>query len=210
VPRRYVALVVIIALTAECSVTAQPTDEPRRNATLSLSSYEQIGAAAPVETRVFWDRSKNWEDPGYRNVTIISRTHTYRNLSGTDTAVVYTTPRKRYAESDRVRSLSASNLTDLATRSVEVPPLGNNSGPTYRGSLLDRNVTVRTITDTGGNATGYVTRVARDDVVVVVVVAGEADRPTVQRILDGVTLSGGFAVDDDSAETLATGASPDE
>lgn len=206
--RRYVALVVVIALTAGCSVTAQPTDEPRRNATLSLPSYEQVDEAAPVETRAFWDRSENWEDPGYRNVTVTSRARAYRNLSGTDTVVVYTTPKKRYAESDRVRSLSAPDLTDLATRSVDVPPLGDNSGPTDRGSLLDENVTVRTITDPGGNATGYVTRVARDDAVVVVVVAGEVDGPTVQRVLDGVTLSGVAA--DDSAETLVTEASPDE
>jgi hypothetical protein len=195
VSRRYVALVVVVALAAGCSATAQPTDEPRRNATLSLQSYEQTGEASPVETRVFWDRSKNWEDPGNRNVTVTSRAHAYRNLSGTDTVVVYTTPKKRYAESDSLRSLPAPDLAELATRSVEVPPLGNDSGPTYRASLLEENVTVRTVTDTSGNTTGHVARVARSDAIVVVVVADGADRRTVERVLDGVTLDASFAAE---------------
>jgi hypothetical protein len=193
--RRYVALVVVIALAAGCSATAQPTDEPRRNATLSLESYEQASEAAPVETRVFWDRSKNWEDPGHRNVTVTSHAREYHNLSGTDTVVVYTTPKKRYAESDSVRSLPAPDLADLATRSVGVPPIGNNSGSAYRASLLAQNVTVRTVTDDAGDATGYVARTVREDAIVVVVVAGEAEKPTVERVLDGVTLYEGFTTE---------------
>ena len=49
---RYVAwLVVVIALTAGCSATGQPADEPKSNAT--LSGYEHTGSASSVEKRVF-------------------------------------------------------------------------------------------------------------------------------------------------------------
>lgn len=191
VSERYVAsLLVVLALTAGCSTTALPTEEPVRNATLSSSGYERAGAAAPVETRLFWDRSKSWEDPGNRTAAITSRANTYRNASGADRVVVYTTPTKRYVGDDRIRSLSAPNMTALAVRSVEIPgaSFGNDSGPSYRASLLDEEVTVRTVTDDDGTTTGHVAHVVRDDVIVIVVVTGDADRATVERVLGGVTL----------------------
>jgi hypothetical protein len=89
-----------------------------------------------------------------------------------------------------VRSLSAPELADLATGAVDVSLTGNNSGPTYNASLLDTGVTVRTVTDAGSTTTAHVARVARDDVIVVVAVAGGADRTTVERVLGGVTLHG--------------------
>ena len=180
----------IIALTAGCSATAQSAETPSRNRTLSLPNYEYAGSASSEENRVFWDRSKSWEDPGNRSARIVSYTHTYRNLNDTDTVAVYTIPRKKYVGSDSVRSLSAPELADLATGLVDVRLPGNESGPTYRASLLDRDVTVRTITDAGGNATGHVTRVIRDDVIVAVAVAGEANRTTVERVLGNVSLYG--------------------
>jgi hypothetical protein len=191
VSRRYAAwLVVAIALTAGCGATAQLTDEPTRNATLSLPAYEQTDGVSSTETRVFWDRSKTWENPGNRSVRVTSQTYTYRNSSGTDTVVVYTTPRKRYVGSDQLRSLPAPDLADLVTRSADVRPPGNDSGPSYRSSLLDEGVTVQTITHDPNDTTGHVAHATRDDAIVVVVVVGEADRSTVERVLGGVTLYG--------------------
>ena len=184
-------LVVIVALAAGCSATAQVTDEPTRNATLSLPGYEQTDGVSSVETRVFWDRSKTWENPGNRSVRVTSHTYTYRNSSGTDSVVVYTTPKKRYVGSDRLRSLPASDLADLATRSADVRPPGNDSGPSYRTSLLGTDVTVQTITHDVNDTTDYVAHAARDDAIVVVVVIGEADQSTVERVLGGVTLYAG-------------------
>jgi len=187
---QHAAWLVVLLLAAGCSTTAQPPDAAASNATLSLSGYEDAGNASAVERRTFWDRSKSWEDPGNRTARVASRTHAYRNTSGADSVVVYTTPARRYVGEDRIRSLSALALAELATRSVGAPPLGNASGPTYRASLLDDDVTVRTVTD-GGETTAHVARVVRDDVIVVVVVAG-ADRATVERVLGGVTLSRGL------------------
>jgi hypothetical protein len=186
-------VVVLLVLTAGCGTTVTPTDEPERNAT--LSGYEPTATVSPVETRAFWDRSSNWEDPDVRNATITSRTHVYRNLSGADAAVVYTTPTKPYVQSDRPRSMSAVELADLATRAVAIPQLGTDSRRAYSGSLLDREVTVRALADSDGTATGYVAHVATGDAVVVVVVVGDVDRSTVGRVLDGVTLDGGVAAE---------------
>lgn len=187
--RRYaVWLVVAIALTAGCSASVQSAEKPTRNATLSLPEYEHTGGASSVETRVFWDRSKSWEDPGNRSAPVTSRTYTYRNSSGTDTVVVYTTPNKRYVGPDRVRSLPAPDLADLATRSVEVRPSGTISGSSYRTTLLGTEATVRTVTHAEHNTTDYVAQGTRDDAIVVVVVVGGADRATVERVLDGVSL----------------------
>jgi hypothetical protein len=182
--------VLVIALAAGCSATAQSAETPSKNATLSLSNYEHEGAASSDEVRSFWDRSKSWEDPGNRSARITSHTHTYRSLNDTNTVAVYTIPRKKYVGSDSVRSLSAPELADLITGSVDMSLPGNESGPTYRASLLDKDVTVRTVTDAGGNATGHVARVPRDDVIVAVRVAGGADRTTVRRVLDSVSLHG--------------------
>lgn len=190
-PRRYaIWLVFVLALTAGCSASGQPADEPRRNASLSLPEYERTGAATSVETRVFWDRSKSWEDPGNRTGEITSHALAYRNSSGTDTVVVYTTPRKRYVGTDSVRSLPAPEMADLATRSVETPPLGDATGRSYRASLFGENVTVRTVTDAANGTTGHVTHIVGDDAIVVVVVVGDVDRTTVERVLEGVTLYG--------------------
>ncbi len=195
VSRLHSALLLVLLLTAGCSATAQPPDAPTRNATLSLSGYEQAGGASSIERRTFWDRSKSWEDPGNRTARVASRSYTYRNRSGADSVVVYTIPTKRYVGFDRVRTLSAPALADRVTQSAEVPPLGNDTGPTYRASLLDENVTVRTVVDAGGNITGHVARVVRDDVTVVVVLMGDADRRTVRRVLRGVTLDGRLVTD---------------
>jgi hypothetical protein len=195
---RYVAcLVVVIVLTAGCSTSALPAEQPVRNATLSLSDYERTGAASPVETRTFWDRSKSWEDPGNRTATITSRANAYRNTSGAEAVVVYTTPTKRYVGADRIRSLSAPDMARLATGATEAPtaPLGNDTGRSYRGSLLGEEVTVRTVIDDTGTTTGHVAHVVRDDVIVIVVVGGEADRATVERVLDAVTLFEGLSTD---------------
>lgn len=187
--RRYVAwLIVLVALTAGCSATGQPADETERNATLSLPGYEQTGDASPVETRFFWDRSKSWENPGNRSVTVTSHAATYSNLSGTDTAVVYTTLNKPYVGSDRLRSLPAPDLADLATRSVETRPIGNTSDSSYRATLFDNEVTVRTVTDAGNDTTVHVAQGTRGDALVVVVVAGDVERSTVDRVLGSVTL----------------------
>lgn len=187
--------VVLLVLTAGCGTTAQETDEPVRNATLSVSGYDPIADASPVETRAFWDRTSNWEDPDVRNVTVTSRTRTYHNLSGADTVVVYTTPKRPYVQADRPRSMSPVELAALATRPVDVDPAGTDSRPGHTASLLDRNVTVHTLTDVDGITTGYVASVATSDAVVVVVVDGDADSRTVDRVLGGVTLSDGVETD---------------
>ena len=187
------AVVVILVLTAGCGTTAQPTDEPVRNAT--LSGDEPTADASPVEIRAFWDRTSNWEDPDVRNVTVTSRARTYHGVTGADAVVVYTTPKKPYVRADRPRSMSPPELAALATRSADVSPTGTDSRPAHAASLLDRNVTVHTLTDADGTATGHVASVATSDAVIVVVVAGDADSRTVGRILDGVTLSGGVGAD---------------
>jgi hypothetical protein len=192
-PGARAVVVVLIVLTAGCGTTAHPTDEPRRNATLSLSGYEPASDASPVETRAFWDRSSNWEDPRVRNATITSRTYTYRNLSGTETVVVYTTPKKPYVKSDRPRSMSPVELVDLATRSVDTPSLGTDTRNASSGTLLDREVPVRALTDGDGPTTGYVAHGVTSDAVVIVVVTGDADRRTVGRVLGNVTLNSGVA-----------------
>lgn len=194
---RYAAwLVVVIALTAGCSATGQPADEPKRNATLSLSGYEHTGGASSIERRVFYDRSRSWENPGNRTVVATSRASTYSNASGTDTAVVYTTLNRPYVGSDRVRSLPAPDMADLATRPVETRPLGNASGSSYRAVLLDEEATVRTVTRAGDETTAHVAHVTRDDAIVVVVVVGDVDRSTAERVLGGVTLRGSSARSD--------------
>jgi len=184
--------VVLLVLTAGCGTTAELTDEPGLNATLSASGYERTADESPVETRAFWDRTSNWEDPDVRNLTVTSRTRAYHNLSGADTVVVYTTPKRPYVEADRPRSMSPVELAALATRPVEIGPVGTDSRPSHTASLLDRNVTVHALTDTDGTTTEHVASVATGDAVVVVVVVGDADRRTVDRALGGVTLSGGF------------------
>lgn len=187
--RRHAAwLVVIIALTAGCTGAGQTTDEPERNATLSLPGYEQTGSASSVEERVYWDRSKSWENPGNRTVAAVGRTAAYANSSGPDTAFVYTTLNKPYVGPDRVRSLSAPELAGLATRSVETPPLGNTTGSSYRAPLLGEEVTVRTVARAPNSTTAHVAQGTRDDVIVVVAVLGDVDRSTVKRVLGGVTL----------------------
>jgi len=187
--------VVLLVLTAGCGTTAQLTDEPARNATLSLSGYERTADAAPVETRAFWDRSSTWEDPRVRNVTVTSRTHTYRNVTGADAVVVYTTPKKPYVKADRPRSMSPVELAGLATRSVDTPPLGTDSREAYPASLLDTNVTVRALTGADGTPTGHVAHATTSDAVIVVVVVGDADRRTVGRVLGRVTMYGGFGAE---------------
>ena len=179
-------------LTAGCGTTAELTDEPRRNAT--LPGQEPTANASPVAERAFWDRSSTWEDPRVRNVTVTSRTYTYRNLSGADTVVVYTTPKKPYVQADRPRSMSPAELAALATRSVESPPPGTDSRPTGAAPLLDRNVTVQALSDAEG-PTSYVAHATTSDAVVIVVVSGDADDRTIERVLDGVTLYGGFGAD---------------
>ena len=178
---------VLIALTAGCGTTAQLTDTSTRNATLPLSAYERTAEASPVDTRLFWDRSENWEDPGNRNVTVTSRAYAYRNASGADAVVVYTTPKKPYAGDDKVRSMSPAALAELATGSVRTPPLGTDSDPAYRAALLERTVTVHELTRADGDGTAHVASTSRDDAYVVVVVTGGAERSTVERILGGVT-----------------------
>ena len=181
-----IAVVALLVLTAGCGATVQPTDQPVRNAT--LSENEPAADASPVETRAFWDRTSNWEDPRVRNVTVTSRTRTYRDAGGADAVIVYTTPKKPYVKADRPRSMSPVELATLATRSTDIPWTGTDSRPAHTASLLDRNVTVHALTDTGGTATGHVASVATGDAVVVVVVVGDADTQTVDRVLDGVTM----------------------
>jgi hypothetical protein len=190
-----VAVVALILLTAGCGATAEPTDEPQRNATLSLSGYDPAANASPVTERAFWDRSSTWEDPRVRNVTVTSRTHTYRNLSGADAVVVYTTPKKPYVQADRPRSMTPGELAALATRSVDTPRLGTDSRPAGSASLLDQNVTVQALSDAGAPTTGHVAHITTSDAVVIVVVVGDADDRTIERVLDGVTLYGGFGTD---------------
>ncbi len=185
-----VCLVLVIILTAGCGATAQSSERPSKNATLSLPDYNATEEASSDEMRVFWDRSKSWEDPGNRSAMIASHTHAYHNPNNTHPVAVYTIPKKKYVGSHSVRSLSAPALAGLATESVDVRLPGNESGPTYSASLLDKSVTVRTVTGAGENATGHVTQVIRDDVIVVVAVAGGADRATVRRVLGGVSLYG--------------------
>ena len=183
---------VLVVLTAGCGTTAYPTHEPEQNAT--LSGYDPGSGASPVETRAFWDRSSNWEDPDVRNATVTSRAYTYRNVSGGE-AVVYTTPKRPYVESDRPRSMSPVELAALATRSVDTPSPGTDSRQVFTGTLLDREAPVRAVTDGDGPTTGYVAHVVTSDavVVVVVVVTGDADRRTVERVLGNVTLNSGVA-----------------
>ncbi|GGJ02509.1 hypothetical protein GCM10008995_10370 [Halobellus salinus] len=189
---RAVALLLVV-LTAGCGTTAYPTDNPEQNAT--LPGYDPGSDVSPVETRAFWDRSSNWEDPDVRNATVTSRAYAYPTLRGTDAAVVYTTPKKPYVESDRPRSMSPVELAALATRSVDTPLPGTDSRRVFSGTLLDREVPVQALTDGNGTTTGYVAHVATSDavVVVVVVVAGGADRRTVTRVLSNVTLNSGVA-----------------
>ena len=187
-----VAVVALILLTAGCGTTAELTDEPRRNAT--LSGYDPAANTSPVAERAFWDRSSTWEDPRVRNVTVTSRTYTYRNRSGADAVVVYTTPKKPYVQADRPRSMSPVELAALATRSVDSPPLVTDSRPAASASLLDRNVTVQALSD-AGDTTGYVAHATTSDAVVIVVVSGDADDRTIERVLDSVTLYGGFGAD---------------
>jgi hypothetical protein len=178
-------LVVLVAL-AGCGASAGPV-EPADSATLSVSGYERTERVTSNGTRVFWDRSKSWEDPGNRTVTVTSHTETYRNASGDDAVVVHTLPKKPYVGADRVRAFSGTELAALATGPVAVRPRGVAEGATYRASLLGTEVTVRTLTDEDGTVTEHVARVAQRGVIVVVVVSG-ADRPTAERALDGVTL----------------------
>lgn len=191
-----VAVAALLVLTAGCGTTAHQTDAPVQNATLSVSGYERTADASPVETRAFWDRTSNWEDPGVRNVTVTSRTRTYHNLSGAGTVVVYTTPKKPYVEADRPRSMSPVELAVLATRPVAVDPAGTDSRPGHTASLLDRSVTVHELTDTDGTTTGHVASVATSDAVVVVVIGADADDRTVDHVLDGVTLYGAVETDE--------------
>jgi hypothetical protein len=88
-------------------------------------------------------------------------------------------------------------MAGLATGSTEVPtpPLGNDTGRSYRGSLLGEEVTVRMVIDDTGTTTSHVAHVVRDDVIIIVVVSGEADRATVERVLNGVTLFQGLSTD---------------
>jgi hypothetical protein len=194
-PGPLAAVAVLLVLTAGCGTTAELTDTPSGNASLSVAGYEPIADTSPVETRAFWDRSSTWEDPRVRNVTVTSRTRTYHNASGADTVVVYTTPKKPYVKADRPRSMSPAELAALATRSVDLPALGPDSRPTRDASLLDRNVTVHTLSTSDGTPTGHVASVATSDAVVVVVVLGDVDAGTLERVLAGVTLYGGFEGD---------------
>lgn len=190
-PGARAVVVALVVLTAGCGTTAYPTDEPEQNAT--LSGYDPASDVSPVETRAFWDRSSNWEDPDVRNATVTSRAYTYRDLGGPDAAVVYTTPKKPYVESDRPRSMSPVELAALATRSADTPLPGTDTRQVFSGRLLDREVPVRALTDGDGAPAGYVTHVATSDAVVIVVVVGDADRRTVTRVLGNVTLHGGVA-----------------
>ncbi len=194
-PRRELRVVVaaLLVLAAGCGATAQPTDEPVRNAT--LSGHDPAADASPVETRAFWDRTSNWEDPRTRNATITSRTRTYHDVHGADAVVVYTTPKKPYVRADRPRSMSPAGLAALATRSADVPPVGTDSRPAGTASLLGGNVTVHALSGAGGADPGRVASTTTNDAVVVVVVIGDADPQTVERVVGGVTMYGGFDTD---------------
>ena len=187
----------LLVLTAGCGATAQPTDEPVRNAT--LSGHEPTADASPVETRAFWDRTSNWEDPRTRNATITSRTRTYHDVRGADAVVVYTTPKKPYVQADRPRSMSPAELAALATRSADVPAVGTDTRSAGTAPLLDRTVTVHALSGADGAAPAptpaRVATTATSDAVVVVVVVGDADPQTVERVLGGVTMRAGFDAD---------------
>lgn len=194
--RQAVLLSLVIILTAGCSATGESADERGSNATLSLPGYEQADSGSSVEERVFWDRSKSWEHPGNRTVTVVSHAAAYSNASGTDTAVVYTTLNKPYIGSDRVRSLPAPALAALATRSVETRPLGTTIESSYRSSLLGEEVTVQVVTGGVNGTTAHVTHGTRDSAVVAVVVVGDVGRTTVERVLDSITLRESAARDE--------------
>jgi hypothetical protein len=180
---------VLLVLTAGCVTTAdQPTETTTRNATLSLTGYDRTASASPVETRLVWDRSESWENPGEQNVTIVSRAHAYRGVERADTVVVYTTPAEQYVGPDHLRSMSASRLAALATRSVDAQPVGTTPGGNYTARLLGDNTTVRTLSDAETTRTTHVAYTVDDQTFVVVVVSGETDRSTVGRVLEGVRL----------------------
>lgn len=185
-----VVVAALLVLAAGCGASAQPTDEPVRNAT--LSGHEPMADASPVETRAFWDRTSNWEDPRTRNATITSRTRTYNDVGGADAVVVYTTPKKPYVRADRPRSMSPAELAALATRSTDVPEVGTDSRPADTASLLGRNVTVHALSSAGGADPAHVASTTTNDAVVVVVVTGDVGPRTVERVLGGVTMYGGF------------------
>ena len=188
-----VVVAALLVLAAGCGASAQPTDEPVRNAT--LSGHEPTADASPVETRAFWDRTSNWEDPRTRNATITSRTRTYHDVGGADAVIVYTTPKKPYVRADRPRSMSPAELAALATRSADVPEVGTDSRPAGPASLLGRNVTVHALSGAGGPAPGHVASTTTTDAVVVVVVIGDVEKRTVERVLGDVTMYGGFDTD---------------
>jgi len=177
----------MVALLAGCTTSAQPAIAPAGNATLALAEYEHTSETSAVETRTFWDRSKTWEDPGNQTATVTSQAHTYHNATGRDTVVVYTTPKKRYVGGDQIRSRSPAELALRATRSVETPPIGNETGPSYQASLLAKTTTVQEISHRTNDTTDYVAYTTRDDVIVIVVVFDGADRSSVDRVLENVT-----------------------
>lgn len=189
-----VVVVALVALTAGCTAGAdRPVQTPERNATLSLSGYEQTRVVSTVETRGVWDRSKNWEDPGERNMSIHSRAHAYRAPGDTDPAsvVVYTTPNLRYTGADRLSSMSPADLAALATGPVGDAPTGTARNGSHTARLLGDRVSVRTLVDASGDPTAHVATATDPGVAVVVVVSGETDRATLDRVLEGVTLPAG-------------------
>jgi hypothetical protein len=193
-----VVAVALVALTAGCTAGAdRPVQTPERNATLSLSGYERTHTVSTVETRGVWDRSKNWEDPGERNMSIHSRAHAYRAPGDTDSpsVVVYTTPNVRYTGADRLSSMSPADLAALATTPVGDAPAGTARNGSHTARLLGDRVSVRTLVDPSGTPTAHVATATDPGVAVIVVVSGEADRATIDRILEGVTLSERVASD---------------
>lgn len=184
-------MVVGLVLLAGCGTTVQETDKPTRNATMSLSGYERTADVSPVEMRMFWDRTSNWEDPQNRSVRVSSRARTYDNVSGADTVVVYTTPEKTYAGEYRIQAMSPADRARMATESVEFPSFGNETQRNYTASILDRERTVRVLPGAAGTPV-HVTHTARNDAVVVVVISG-ANRSTVERALGSVSFRGGTA-----------------
>ncbi len=104
------------------------------------------------------------------------------------TVVVYTTPAEPYVGADNPRGLSAVDLAALATRSVDVAPPGTASEGEYAASLLNRSATVDRVVDAEGETAGHVARVVDDETFVVVVVVGDVDEASVERILAGVTI----------------------
>jgi len=185
-------LVAVLALTAGCAANAEPSEfAPERNATLGLSSYEQVSVTSPSTTRQIVDRSESWEDPGKRPVTVVSRATTYRNATGEVAVVVYTTPAKTYAPPDRLRPLSAGELAALATRSTDTGVTGNASGDRFGATLLDREVTVHRLDGPDGQPAAHVAHRIGEDVVVVVVVTGGADEAAVRSVVESVRLPAG-------------------